>query len=217
MILLGIAAFLSAIYMTRLVIITFLGAPKDLRVLRATREAPPLMLIPMVLLALMTLGVGFFALDQVGDAFGFPGGINNYIYFPEPEAFTFNEPLAAATGVTSLLGIFTAYWFFWGRNTRRATALRESQPRLAAVVENKFYVDEAYQWVIDHAVLPWGRKIAWFDRVIINDTGINGPADFTRYTASLMKHHVTGRLPDYALLMAVGIMGAVALGFLIRL
>ena len=217
LILLGIAAFLSAIYMTRLVIITFLGAPKDLRVLRATREAPPLMLIPLVLLALMTLGVGFFALDQVGDAFGFPGGINNYIYFPEPEAFTFNKPLAAATGVTSLLGIFTAYWFFWGRNTRRATALRESQPRLAAVVENKFYVDEAYQWVIDHAVLPWGRTIAWFDRVIINDTGINGPADFTRYTASLMKHHVTGRLPDYALLMAVGIVGAVALGFLIRL
>jgi NADH-quinone oxidoreductase subunit L len=216
LILLGLAAFLSALYMTRLVIITFFGAPKNLAVIRRAREAPPAMLIPLVFLTLLTLLVGFFAMDQVGDAFGFPGGINNFVYFPEPEDFGFNNALAVGTGLVSALGIFTGYWFFWGQNARRAEALREFQPRLAAVVENKFYFDEAYQWGIDHVVLPLGGKIAWFDRFIINDTIINGPADLTRYGGYWLKYHVTGRLPDYALFMILGIVGAGALGLLLR-
>jgi len=217
LILLGIAAFLSAVYMTRLVIITFLGAPKDLDVIRRTREAPALMLVPLVFLTLLTAFVGWFALDQVGDAFGFPGGINNYIYFPEPEDFHFDTRLAGATGLISLLGIFTGWWMFYGRNVRRAQAIQAWQPRMVAMVENKFYFDEAYQWGIDHAVLPFARTIAWFDRIIVNDTGINGPADLTRYGAEWIRRHVTGRLPDYALLMVVGIAVLSALGFLLRL
>ena len=216
LILLGIAAFLSAVYMGRLVIITFFGAPKDLHVIRHAREAPAVMLAPVVFLTLLTLFVGFFALDQVGDAFGFPGGINNFIYFPEPEDFHFSNALAGGTSLVSLLGLFLAYWLFWGRNARRAEALRAFQPRFAALLENKFYFDEAYQWGIDHAILPLGGVIAWFDRMVVNDTGINGPADATRYGAYWLKYHVTGRLPDYALVMALGIAGAGALGFLLR-
>ena len=217
LILLGVAAFLSAMYMTRLVIITFLGQPKDLDVIRRTREAPPLMLLPLVFLTVLTAFAGWFALDQIGDFFGFPGGINEYIYFPEPEAFHFNTTLAGATGLVSLLGIFTAWWMFYGRNAARAAALRAWQPRMAAVVENKFYFDEAYQWAIDHAVLRLGATIAWFDRMIVNDTGINGPADVTRYGADWVRRHVTGRLPDYALFMVVGVAGLAGLGFLLRL
>ena len=216
LILLGIAAFLSALYMARLVMITFFGAPKDLSVIRHTREAPALMLIPLVLLTLLTFFAGFFALDQIGDALGFPGGINNYVYFPEPEDFHFSSTMAGMTGVVSLMGILTAWWFFWGPNARRAVALRAFQPRVAEVLENKFYFDEAYQWVIDHGVLPLGRTIAWFDRMVVNDTGVNGPADVTRYVAYWLKYHVTGRIPDYALLMVVGIVSAGVLGFLLR-
>ncbi len=216
LILLGISAFLSALYMARLVILTFFGPPKDLAVIKRTKEAGPLITIPLVILTLLTLFVGWFALDQIGDAFGFPGGINNYIYFPEPEFFHFNSGLAAATGLVSLLGILTAWWFWWGANARRATAVREFQPRMAAVLENKFYFDEAYQWAIDNLVLRFASMVAWFDRHIVNDTGINGPGDSLRYASFWTKFHVTGRIPDYALLMIVGIASAGALGFLLR-
>ena len=216
LILLGLAAFLSALYMARLVIITFLGAPKDMAVIRRAREAPAMMLIPLVFLTVLTFLAGFLAFDQVGDALGFPGGINQWVFFPEPEAFHFNDTIAGVTGLISLLGFFTAYWLFWGRNARRAVALREFQPRLAGVVENKFYFDEAYQWAIDRAVIPFAGVVAWFDRMIVNDTGINGPADATRYAAYWLRYHVTGRVPDYALLMIVGIAGGGGLAFLIR-
>ncbi len=215
-ILLGVAAFLSALYMARLVIITFFGPPKVLAVIRRAREADPIILIPLVFLTVLTLVVGFFAFDQVGRAFGFPGGINSYIYFPEPETFHFHNDIAAVTGTVSLMGIGTAWWFFWGRNSRRAEALRRFQPRLVAIVENKFYFDEAYQWAIDRAVLPLARMVAGFDRLIVNDTGINGPADATRYVAYWLRYHVTGRIPDYALLMVVGVALAGGIAFLVR-
>ena len=215
-ILLGVAAFLSALYMARLVIITFFGPPKVLAVIRRAREADPIILIPLVFLTVLTFLVGFFAFDQVGRAFGFPGGINAYIYFPEPETFHFHNDIAAVTGTVSLLGFGAAWWFFWGRNSRRAEALRAFQPRLAAIVENKFYFDEAYQWAIDRAVLPLARVVAWFDRMVVNDTGINGPADATRYAAYWLRYHVTGRIPDYALLMVVGVALAGGLAFLLR-
>ena len=216
LILLGISAFLSAMYMARLVIITFFGAPKDLAVIRRTREAPAAMLAPLVLLALATLFVGFVALDQVGDALGFPGGINNYIYFPHPEEFHFSNAIAGAAGLISVLGFVMAGWFFWGSG-ERASRLAAFQPRVTAVVQNKFYFDELYQAAIDHMVLPFGTLIAWFDRMVVNDTGVNGPADLTRHGAYWLKFHVTGRIPDYALLMILGIAGAGALGFLVRL
>ncbi|MYF80845.1 MAG: NADH-quinone oxidoreductase subunit L, partial [Chloroflexi bacterium] len=215
-ILLGVAAFLSALYMARLVIITFFGPPKDLAVIRRAREAAPTILIPLVFLTVLTFLVGFVAFDQVGDALGFPGGINSYIYFPEPESFHFSNSIAAVTGTVSLLGFLTAWWFFWGKNSERAKAVREFQPRLAAVVENKFYFDEAYQWGIDRAMLPLARVVAWFDRMIVNDTGINAPADATRYAAYWLRYHVTGRIPDYALLMVVGVALAGGLAFLLR-
>ena len=215
-ILLGVAAFLSALYMARLVIITFFGPPKDMAVIKRAREAAPTILIPLVFLTVLTFLVGFVAFDQVGDALGFPGGINNYVYFPEPHDFHFSNSIAAVTGTVSLLGFLTAWWFFWGRNSHRAQAVREFQPRLAAVIENKFYFDEAYQWGIDRAMLPLARIVAWFDRMIVNDTGINAPADATRYAAYWLRYHVTGRIPDYALLMVVGVALAGGLAFLLR-
>ena len=215
-ILLGLAAFLSALYMARLVIITFFGPPKVLAVIRRAREAEPIMLIPLVFLTVLTFLVGWFVFDQIGDAFGFPGGINSYIYFPEPEEFHFSNVIAGVTGLISVLGFGAAWWFFWGRNSARAAAVRARQPQLASLVENKFYFDEAYQWAIDRAVLPLARTVAWFDRMVVNDTGINAPADATRTAASWLKHHVTGRIPDYALLMVIGVAVAGGLAFLLR-
>ena len=184
--------------------------------IRRAREAPLLMVAPLVILAALTLLVGFFAFDQVGRALGFPGGINNYVYFPLPEAFHFNDTIAAATGVASLAGIGAAFWLFWGK-AERAQRLAAFAPRVTALVQNKFYMDDLYQVAIDRVVLPAGRAVAIFDRVVVNDTGINGPADLTRYGASWMRYHVTGRIPDYALFMVLGIAAAGALGFLVRL
>ena len=92
-----------------------------------------MMLIPLVFLTVLTFLAGFLAFDQVGDALGFPGGINPWVFFPEPEAFHFNDTIAGVTGLISLLGFFTAYWLFWGRNARRAVAFARAFDATTAV------------------------------------------------------------------------------------
>ena len=52
------------------------------------------------------------------------------------------------------------------------------------VVENKYYFDEVYQWTIDRIVLVLASFIGFFDRAIVNDIAINGPADTVRSWAS---------------------------------
>ena len=73
-----------------------------------------------------------------------------------------------------------------------------------------------FHHAIDNLVLRFASMVAWFDRHIVNYTGINGPGDSLRYASFWTKFHVTGRIPDYALLMIVGIASAGALGFLLR-
>ena len=63
------------------------------------------------------------------------------------------------------------------------------------------YVDDFYQWVINNIVLVFARAVAFFDRVVINDTGINGTGHVTGGLSFLLKFQQTGKLPNYALAM----------------
>jgi NADH-quinone oxidoreductase subunit L len=75
------------------------------------------------------------------------------------------------------------------------------------IVENKYYFDEVYQWTIDRVVLVFSRFIAYFDRAIVNDIIVNGPADATRKFGILIRLHVTGHVYTYTLAMAIGSVG----------
>ena len=68
----------------------------------------------------------------------------------------------------------------------------------------RYYVDEIYQWVIDRIVLVFGRFIAAFDRVVVNDTAVDGSADSVKISSFRMKFVQTGRIYNYGMAMAAG-------------
>ena len=49
--------------------------------------------------------------------------------------------------------------------------------------------------------------VGFFDRAIVNDVGINGPADVVRRLGITLRLHVTGHLYSYALAMVLGTVG----------
>ena len=49
--------------------------------------------------------------------------------------------------------------------------------------------------------------IGFFDRAIVNDIAINGPADTVRRLGVALRLHVTGHLYSYALAMTLGVVG----------
>ncbi|MCI0832362.1 MAG: hypothetical protein J4N72_06915, partial [Chloroflexi bacterium] len=51
-----------------------------------------------------------------------------------------------------------------------------------------------------------GALIAWFDRVVVNDAGVNGSANIGYLAGFEAKFLQTGRLPNYALAIVAGIL-----------
>ncbi|HIM38095.1 MAG TPA: hypothetical protein EYM38_08785 [Dehalococcoidia bacterium] len=75
------------------------------------------------------------------------------------------------------------------------------------VVENKYYFDEVYQWVVDRVVLVFSGFIAWFDRAVVNDIAVNSPADSVRRLGFTLRLHITGHVYSYTLAMVLGSVG----------
>src|SRR5262249_16485668 len=106
--------------------------------------------------------------------------------------------------VAAVLGFFFAVYYWWGRG-ERAASVAAKNPEIYALVSNKFYFDDLYQAMVNFVVLGFGRVISWFDRQIVNDTGVEGTARLTGFAGYRLKFHETGKVPNYALVIAAGV------------
>jgi NADH-quinone oxidoreductase subunit L len=215
-IILGFAAIVTAFYTTRLFIRTFMGEPKDMHVYEHTHEAPLVMTLPLIFLAILATVSGFVIFHGVGTALQFPGGITEFVFVHEPERYHIDYALAAGSVLLAVIGILFAVWLYWGNSLQKSTKLAEWNPGLYDMLINKFYFDEFYQYIIDHVVLGFAYVVAWFDRYVVNDTGIDGSAQFTGFSGSILKYIQTGRVPNYAMGIALGVVGLAVAGLLVR-
>ena len=100
---------------------------------------------------------------------------------------------------------------------RRGPFLLEvSFPFVHRLLANKFYIDDFYQWVINNIILAFGRFIAVFDREIVNDTGVNGTGQFASIVGWVLRFTVSGKLPNYALGMSLGVAVLLIAGFVVK-
>ena len=206
-------AILTAIYSTRVVLLTFFGEPKDHHAYDHAHESPWLILGPLVLLATLATVAGFLALDQVGQSLGFVGGIGQIVFLEYAHEFTHPEWLLAGIATLgALAGIGTGI-AFWHGDARRAVAAREWAPDLHALLVNRYYMDKLYQGIIDRVILGFAGGVAWFDKRIVNETGVDGGAQTIGYLGYRLKFLQTGRIPNYALGMAVGLVAIIVIAF----
>ena len=114
------------------------------------------------------------------------------------------NPGIMAGSIVLALGAFALGWQVY---MNRQISLEPWKSRFAAairVVSNKYYMDDAYQWGVDRAVLVFSRFIALFDRVVVNDIGVNTTGESFRRLGFKLRYHVSGRMYSYTLGMAVG-------------
>ena len=210
-----LSVFITALYMTRLYVLTFTGRPRDPHAQEHAHDAEPVMTVPLIILAALTLVAGFVVFDGVGQALGFPGGFGEFVFFAEPEAFHFPWDVAIISTVSAVAGIgLGAYaWSGEAQPARRAAeALRPAYATLA----NKYYMDDLYQWLIDRVVLTASGVLAWFDRNVVNDTGVDGSAGLGVFSGFGMKFLETGKLPNYALAITTGVIVLAILFMVVR-
>ena len=165
-------------------------------------DAPPTMAITMALLGVLALFFGFMAFNWPGSYAGF----GTFLFFEHAEVFHFTWWL----GILSTVLAVAAFGYAYLAYVRRSVPLEGVRGRFAGllkIVENKYYIDELYQWGVDRVMLSLSGFVAWTDRALVNDVGINGPANVVRRLGVALRLHVTGFVYSYALAMALGLIG----------
>ncbi|MBF6599804.1 MAG: NADH-quinone oxidoreductase subunit L [Dehalococcoidia bacterium] len=205
---------ITAIYMARLVMLTFFGTVKDAHVHGHAHESEPAMSWPLLLLGALAVVSGFVVFEGVGKALGFHSGFLGFIFNAAegPETFSVNWGLAVGSVALVVTGLGLGTWMWWGdaEPSKRAAAF---SPLLYRLFYNRFYIDEVYQFAIDKIVLATGRVVAVFDRAVVNDSGVNGAGETASFLGWLGKYQQTGKIPNYALAIVIGIVVIFAVAF----
>ena len=195
-----LAVFLSALYMARAYFIAFRGELKEEN--RNAHEAPASMALPMALLAALAVGFGFIALEWGG---GFEG-IGSFLFFDKAHGFEFNAALAIGSLVLALGAVYLA-WASYLKGKPYLSTLKSLTTPFPALAERGYFFDNVYQWTIDRVILVFSAFLGLFDRVVVNDTGVDGPANSVKRSSFNLRRHVTGRVYNYALVMVLGALG----------
>ncbi len=211
-----ISVFITALYMTRLFIRTFLFEARDRVAWGHSHDAEPLMTLPLVLLAALTFVGGFVVFGFVGEALGFPGGFGEFVFFEDPEPFDFAWDVAIFSTALAVAGM-VAGWYFWSEKAEPARRAGEALQPAYETLRNRYSIDDAYEWAINRVVLTVGSVVAWFDRNIVNDTAVDGSAGLGLFAGFELKFLETGKLPNYALAIVAGVIGLAVLLLVLRL
>ena len=193
-----LTAFLSALYMARAMFVVFFGPEGEDS--HHAHESPILMTGVLSVLAVLAVGFGWIAFNWPG-AFG---GFGSFVYYDHAEGFHFNV-LIAGLSIVLAVAAFALAWLVYARRGWSHESLRGRFAPVLRVVENRYYIDEIYQWTIDRVVLTVSAALAFFDRAVVNDVGINGPGDVVRRVGVALRLHVTGHVYSYALVVALGV------------
>jgi NADH-quinone oxidoreductase subunit L len=218
-----LVAGLTAFYMFRLMGLTFWGAfrgPKA--VWDKIHESPPVMTVPLILLAIPSLLLGM--------ALGLPFGANTIAAWLKPvfeggqavlhggaeeaafSLFGIDGTLILASVTVAVVGIAVAWRLFGAelaglRLTARPERVRELTARVPFLYRaslNKWWFDDLYHLLF---IVIGGRVAAaiwWFDREVVDGT-VNAVGTGTIEAGRGLRRIQTGRVQNYALGIAIGL------------
>ncbi len=215
-----VVAMMTAFYMWRLMGKTFYGESRvDPEVEPKIHESPPSMTLPLILLAIPSTLLGLAIGLPLGDS-----TIKHWLepVFKESEELLHGEPkayqlfgidgfLILASVFVATLGLVVGIWLFgiFRRRGRPATVERLTNANgatrfLYRASLNKWWFDE----LNDLLFIRIGGRVAaamwWFDRVIV-DGAVNGIGLLTRDAGGGLRRIQTGRVQNYALGIAIGL------------
>ncbi|HMQ67853.1 MAG TPA: NADH-quinone oxidoreductase subunit L [Ignavibacteria bacterium] len=215
MILALIAAGITAFYMFRMVTLTFYGKPRYDEKVVHPHESPATMTIPLIILAVLSTIGGFIGIPH---AFGFHTYLKEWLnpifekatavlesVHPVPEpSYTTEFLLIGLAILTSLTGIFLAVKIYIKKDKFDAAS------GFGKVLENKYYVDEAYDKIVVEPIQKTSEGFLWkiFDIKII-DGAVNGLARYISNIGFDWRKIQTGVIQDYTTLSVAGVIAII--------
>jgi NADH-quinone oxidoreductase subunit L len=213
------AAGLTALYMTRVICLTFLGEyrgggaaddaashARDEEHAATTHheahphESPAVMTLPLIVLALIAVIAGVFNLPW--KFIGLDHEIEHLLVGALPDAELVGEAkfrlgvAAASTGVA--LGGIAIAWLIYGVKIVPVAMLSRLFRPIHVLLENKYYADVLYERIIVGFLFyqVGGSLLALFDRLVV-DGAVNGVGQAARRTALIGRHVQSGQFQTY--------------------
>lgn len=181
LVMLGLAAFLTAFYTMRQISLTFLGKPRT-PLAENAHESNRFMTVPLVLLSIFAVGAGWFGIPE---SFPVLGPIVNNNFFHHFVGATIYETMAElehlhlvdaaietlpfswvpliASLVVALGGLFVGWWVYG----RKPLAQNQQDPLVRPLgpihvfLNHKWYWDELYQVVFIRPTVYFSEKIVY--------------------------------------------------------
>ena len=208
--------FITALYSFRMFFLVFHGeGPRDEHAKAHLHESPKVVWVPLVMLAIPSIGIGYFTMDGMlfGDWF-------KDVLFVLPQHDTLGELGKAVHGPNSMIahgfmgpalylalaGLFVA-WFIYLKKPSIAHDIKTRFDLIYLTLEKKYWFDEIYQFVFAGGSRSIG-KLLWSvgDKGIIDGLMINGSARSVVRFADWVRNVQTGYLFHYAIAMILGLL-----------
>jgi NADH-quinone oxidoreductase subunit L len=218
----------TALYSFRLLYLVFYGEPRytvvedadphahlpDGELAHAPKESPPVVTVPLVLLAIPSVLSGYL-IDPVvfGDYFSGVIQVNpdNDVlagigeHYHGPVSFVLHA-FAGPAIYLAIAGVVTA-WYIYMKNPDIADNIRRRFRGIYRLLINKYYADEFNDFVFAGGARGVGRLL-WKigDSVIIDGLIVNGSAKLVGWVAGIVRGIQTGYLYHYAFSMIIGLL-----------
>lgn len=180
-------ALLTSFYMTRMFVVAFLGKPRTESAHHAT-EAPIVMLLPLVFLAMLTFGSIF-------------SSISGMLQAMVPHHAEGHRTVLIASIGALIVGSSLGFLLYRGKDSDPLAS-----NKLAKVFANKFYFDEFYAVLVKvfQDGLAW--VITGIERIFVDGIVARLPAFAARRFGAAARSLTGGHLQGYTFLLGVGLL-----------
>jgi len=219
-----VAAFITAVYMTRLMLYTFEGPNRTGDAERPhLHETPAVMTVPLVVLAVLTALGGIINLPGKWAASGW---LERWLdpVTRQADAVTHLQAHLSSGGEFGLMTLALAIaiagiWYARAKLHPEALVPADRAPAehgFAKLLLEKYRVDELYQAAIVRPLVAVSRGVLWkgIDVGLIDSAGVNGSAVVARTLGWMGTRLQSGNLGTYVVLFVIGALAV--LGALIR-
>jgi NADH-quinone oxidoreductase subunit L len=228
-----ITAFITSFYMFRLLFMTFWGDYHGIQVDKhghrhaahghdghghgEPHESPMVMLVPLIILALLSVVGGLVGIGNRFEHFLAPVFSSGEVAKAAGETASrgIELLLMGVSVAVALLGAWLAYVLYVSK-PYLPQKVADSFGSFYGAVLNKYYVDELYATLFVKPLVDGSTRILWqgVDRKVIDDS-INDAADGARHVSDNVRHMQSGNLRSYAGWIAAG--SAVVIAYMIWL
>jgi NADH-quinone oxidoreductase subunit L len=186
-----LTAGMTAFYVFRAMFLAFFGEYRGQE--QHPHEAPAVMLVPLAVLAVLSIAGGFL--------FRVPEMLGTFFHAEEaPE----NQVLMIVSTCAGLLGIFLA-WLMYVARPGMADAFAKNIRGVYALVYNKYFVDEIYDATVVKPVIGGSRVVLWkgVDAGLIDGTA-NGIGTRAQEIGGVLRLLQSGSIRSYATWVLLG-------------